>query len=591
MRPIQHLPSSWRAHVSSIKVISAWYALLALGYALLVSWLDPALPWPITFTSTQPWQLVFLNLVPVLMLHAVLVIATRRLLLSSWLTVLAVGALYFVNYVKLRELATPLLPDDFRFLKAIGVNYAFFSHYLASSRLQLLFAVAVLAVTLLFYRERPMSLLNGGVRWGAAFCTLILWSSLVQGSAPWRTVYNPGDLQFEPWAPLDSASRTGLIINMLLLHWELRDTPHPVPNVAAAKRLLREHGLASAPAVLPARSPLPDIIVVQSESLFDVTRLNGVDTDVMPNLRAAASRGWSGDLSVPTFGGGTIRTEFEFLTALPLTAFPQVRYPYLQLTRNVIPSIVWELRSNGYHTTAIHPNGGAFWNRNYAFRAMGFERFIDADGFKDAERHGWYVSDASLVDRVISELDDSGEEAPQMIMAISIQGHGPYDTVPLPATDLGGPLPSGLDTGAALALDTYMKLMRTSDQALGRLLEFVATRQRATVLLVYSDHLPPLNAVYAQLGFRDERRPEEQPVPWLLIDNRSSEQRVQHGPSWMLPTLLVEKTGVRTSRYFATLTDGGFAEMQASVPPDVLTTLAQLQFAGQLETALAAGDT
>src|SRR5262245_21581160 len=48
------------------------------------------------------------------------------------------------------------------------------------------------------------------------------------------------------------------------------------------------------------------------------------------------------------------------------------------------------------------------------------------------------------------------------------------------------------------------------------------------ILLVYGDHLPALNPVYAQLGFRDERRPEEQPVPWLLVDNRSHEPRVQN---------------------------------------------------------------
>jgi phosphoglycerol transferase MdoB-like AlkP superfamily enzyme len=179
------------------------------------------------------------------------------------------------------------------------------------------------------------------------------------------------------------------------------------------------------------RTPLPDIIIVQSESLFDVTRLKGIDTDVMPAMRAAASRGWSDELRVPTFGGGTIRTEFEFLTALPLAALPQLRYPYLQLTEAEIPSIARELRSNGYRTLAIHPNGGAFWNRNHAFRALGFDRFLDADAFGSADRYGWYVSDASLVERIIAEMRD--DDQPQMVMAISIQNHGPYESVPLPA--------------------------------------------------------------------------------------------------------------------------------------------------------------
>lgn len=588
MKSIQHQYDALAAppaETVSNKVIAISAALVAVGYALLVSYLDPALPWPVSFSRAEPWTLVFLNLVPVLILHVALLIATRRLVLSCWLTVVALGALYFINYVKLKELATPLLPDDFRFLKAIGVNYTFFAQYLASSRLQLLFATGVLAITLLLYRERPIGSIKGGIRWGAAALTIILWSTLVQGSAPWKTVYYPGQLQFEPWAPRDSAARTGLIANMILLHWELRSEPGLPPSIDASIQQLRNYDLISPRPIAPTRTPLPDIIVVQSESLFDVSRLKGIDADVMPALRAAASRGWSGELQVPTFGGGTIRTEFEFLTALPLAALPQLRYPYLQLPRGEIPSIARELRSNGYRTLAIHPNGGAFWNRNHAFRALGFDRFLDADAFGGAERYGWYVSDASLVDRIIAEMRD--DDQPQMIMAISIQNHGPYESVPLPEAVDARFLQTSLDAPAAHALETYMTLVRASDQAFARLLEFVETRQRDTILLVYGDHLPALNPVYAQLGFRDERRPEEQPVPWLLVDNRSRESRVQNGPAWLLPTLLIEKTRLATSQYFSVLTDLGFAEAESRVPFDVLKVLAQVQFAGRLEDCVA----
>lgn len=584
MKSTQHqysFPAAPPAETASNRFIAASAALVAIGYVLLVSYLDPALPWPVTFSRAEPWTVLFLNLVPVLALHVALLIVTRRLVLSCWLTVLALGALYFINYVKLRELATPLLPDDFRFLKAIGVHYTFFAQYLASSRLQLLLAIGILAVTLLLYRERPIGSIKGGIRWGAAALTVVLWSSLVQGSNPWKSMYDPGELQFEPWAPRDSAARTGLIANMLMLYWEVRSASNVQPNMDASFQQLRGYDLTSPRPMAPLRTPLPDIIVVQSESLFDVSRLKGIDADVMPAMRAAASRGWSGDLQVPTFGGGTIRTEFEFLTALPLAAFPHMKYPYLQFPRGEMPGIVRELRSNGYRTMAIHPNGGAFWNRNHAFRALGFDQFLDADAFGDAERYGWYVSDAALVDRVIAELGE--DEQPQMIMAISIQNHGPYDTVPLPGSGTAAVLQTGLDAPASHALETYMTLVRASDQALARLVEFVENRQRDTILLMYGDHLPALNPVYAQLGFRDERRPEDQPVPWILVDNRSRESRVRNGPAWLLSTVLIEKTGLATSQYFSVLTELGFSDAQDRVPFDVLKALAQLQFNGRLE--------
>lgn len=568
----------------SAKGVSAWLALVSLGYALLVSWLDPALPWPITFASREPWTLVFLNLVPVLILHAALLAWTRRLLMSCWITVLALGALYFINQLKLQELATPLLPDDFHFLKTIGVSYAFFSQYLASSRLQLIFAVAALGVTLLLCRERPVHALQGLPRVGIAICTVLLWISLVQGSSPWNSFYVPGRLQFEPWAPRDSAARAGLIANLLLLHWELRTDPHAKLDVPASRQLLRELNLHAVSPARDPRSPLPDIIIVQSESLFDVRRMKGIDAAIMPALDAAAQRGWSGDLYVPTFGGGTIRTEFEVLTALPLAAFPQVRYPYLQLTRGKIPSIVHELRQNGYETLAIHPNGGAFWNRNRAFRALGFDRFLDGDAFIDAPRFGWYVSDAALVDRIMAELREDGP--PQLIIGISIQNHGPYDAVPLPDAERLELVGSTLDPPSKVALESYLSLLRATDAALARLVEFVDARPRDTLLLVYSDHLPPMNAVFAQLGFQDERRPEEQPVPWLLIDNRSRERRTGDRPAWLLPTLLVEKTGVNTSRYFAALTDhAAFNDVRD--PTEAMKVLARLQYADELEDVLA----
>ena len=578
-------PTSVDSIGSSIPSVKTWCAFVLPGYALFVSWLDPALPWPVTFSQKEPWELVLLNLIPVLILHAGLLVITRRLLLSSWLTVLALGVLYFVNYLKLRELATPLLPDDFQFLKTIGVNYTFFGQYLASSRLQLLLAVLALAVTCLLSRETPVGSLKGAHRWGAAIGTVVLWNSLVQGNAPWKTIYDPGRLQFEPWAPRDSAARAGLITNMLLLHWELSGITKGEIDIAAARAQLHDHGLDVLPPVATEpRSPLPDIIILQSESLFDVNRLNGIAVDVMPTMEAASSRAWSGDLYVPTFGGGTIRTEFEVLTALPLAAFPQVRYPYLQLNRGEIPSIAWELQGNGYRTLAIHPNGGAFWNRNYAFRALGFERFLDGDAFADAEHYGWYVSDSALIDRIIGELSDDGP--PEMIMAISIQNHGPYDTVPLPTPDRLDLASAVLDEPSANALQTYVALLRASDIALGRLLDFVDSRPRDTLLLVYGDHLPSLNGVFAQLGFRDDRSAEEQPVPWLLFDNRSRESRVHHGPAWLLPTVLVEKTSLRTTRYFSVLTNLGFAANTPAESLDAIKVLAQLQYAGRLESAL-----
>jgi len=51
--------------------------------------------------------------------------------------------------------------------------------------------------------------------------------------------------------------------------------------------------------------------------------------------------------------------------------------------------------------------------------------------------------------------------------------------------------------------------------------------------------------------------------------------------------LLIEKTGIATSRYFSVLADLGVSDAESRIPFDVLMLLAQLQFADQLESSVA----
>jgi phosphoglycerol transferase MdoB-like AlkP superfamily enzyme len=575
-----------------IAAVSLWVLVLGAGYALLISWLDPALPWPVKL-EREPWFLTILNVVPVLMLCALLTVVTGRVVLASWLTLLVLALLYAINAAKVAQLATPLLPEDLFFLRELRLNYAFFSTYLASGVTPLLIAAVIVAITLALTREAVLLRLSGSRRVLSAVAILGAGVSLLYGAGPWNQLYNPGRLQFEPWAPADSAQRTGLITNLILLHWELQVSRTAEPDVVAATRLLEDVDNSAVRSVELAGpvGDLPDIIVVQSESLFDPSRLNAVADSHLPNLRSWSNRGWSGDLKVPTFGGGTIRTEFEMLTGLPLEAFPEVRYPYLQLPRKQVPSFVRTLGAHGYRSLAIHPNGGAFWNRNQAFHAFGFDRFIDGKAFAGSAREGWYVSDAALTDRVIAELQDEGP--PQFIMAISIQNHGPYtlSRADDPAADATLDIvPASLEATSAAAWQTYLRLLRRSDAELGRLATYLQQRERRTLLLFYSDHMPPLNMVFASVGFADGRPAQQQPVPWLLLDNRSSQQRSENTASWLLPALLLTKAGIRGRDYFdfreALRERWTEAELRTDEMRLGIAAVAQLQYRDELQSTM-----
>jgi hypothetical protein len=329
-----------------------------------------------------------------------------------------------------------------------------------------------------------------------------------------------------------------------------------------------EHAQAFARSADPQdRGVLPDIVVVQSESFFDPARLNGVDAaHSLPNFRRLAAGAHAGELRVPTFAGGTIRTEFEVLSGVPLAAFPGVEYPYFELVDAPMPGLMRTLAEQGYRTSVVHPNDASFWNRREALRHLGAQRFLALADFRRAPKSGLFVADAALTDQVLAELADEGP--PQFVFAISMEAHGPYEVRPgLDEDRLAAiPLPDLLDEYGARTLRHFLYHLANADHELGRLAAVVQSRERPTVLLFYGDHLPGLHSTFAQLGFVDGRPPRAQPVPYLILDNRGAASRLEQTWSWMLPAVLLETAGVPPDAYLALV--GALRQQPAALLPD-----------------------
>lgn len=577
---------------------ASWLLLLVLLFALAVGRLDPAFGGSIGLGDAHAWQIALLGTIPFLLLVLLLCALTRRVLLASWIGGLLLAATFAANAVKVEQLEMPLLPGDFHFLEQIGSSWSLFSHYLGSSGLAILSGVVILGLTIALSRETPWPAMRGWRRVALACATVVLGTGLLAGWSPWRAVYSAERLQFAPWSVVDSARQAGVVGNLVLYNWELARRQNLKPDRAAAARLLGQHAEELRSRQNPNHSgwampsgTLPDIVIVQSESLFDPARLRNAPANTyLPNYHRLARRGLSGEMSVPTYAGGTIRTEFEVLTGLALAFFPGVQYPYYEIADRPIPGIVRTLGSQGYRTTAIHPNTGVFWNRRQAFEQIGFDTFIDDREFSKDDIVGLFTGDAALTDKVLENLDDQGP--PQLVFAISMENHGPFDWRPgLDAKRLASlKVPPGLAEGGDYWLRNYLYLLEDADHELGRLAAALEKRKRRTLLLFYGDHLPALPPVYQDIGFADGGDAKSQPVPWLLLDNGRS--LVQGAPmnttSWMLPGLLLEAAGIQGDSYFtalSTLRDSLPANaMTASTSlPDELRAMGQLRYRNELE--------
>ena len=155
---------------------------------------------------------------------------------------------------------------------------------------------------------------------------------------------------------------------------------------------------------------LPHIVAVQSESFFDVRRLlDTVHPRILEHFDRIRTEAQLQARCVYPCGANTMRTEFGFLTAIASGELGVHRFnPYRRIARLPMDSLASELRSLGYHTVCIHPHPADFFGRDHVFPQLGFDTFIDIDGFDRRDTCGPLHSDAAVTRKIEEQLEASG---------------------------------------------------------------------------------------------------------------------------------------------------------------------------------------
>jgi phosphoglycerol transferase MdoB-like AlkP superfamily enzyme len=548
----------------------ALLVILAIAFILCTAWLDGGTDvFPTTLWNHPDWVpwwspplRMLCNALPGLLLAFALLAWTRR---AGWSFVLAFGLqalIYGVNALKMKNLAIPLMPADFAMLSQLGHGAGdLLSGYLPHVALLIVTLLVCIALLAAWFRFEP-PLLPRRPRRGRTIASVLLFAALltlIEGVPFWRGLYNVKLLGMQPWSPSATRDHDGLIGSLLLFHLQFGSQQRKADPHAALALMARyaPEIAAESQATTDASAQKPDIVVILSESFFDPTLMNGYPpgTDLTPNLNRLDQHATSGWLHVPTFGGGTIRTEFEVLTGLSLRYFPNVQFPYLQIHQKQIPGIVRLLDRDGYTTLAVHGNDPGFWNRTLAFKELGFDKFVSIGDFPADDRafDGNYMSDKAFTDELLRQLPDSGP--PRFVLGISIEAHGPYDNSPGIDTKVRDaiPVPAGVtDPQAKLELQNYIYHMQHADQQLGRLIDTLAQRKRRTLIVFFGDHLPALVPAFQETGFRNGRGFLTQTTSYLLIDTAHMDHAVrQDAAAWELPGMLLQQAGIDGGPWFA----------------------------------------
>lgn len=250
----------------------------------------------------------------------------------------------------------------------------------------------------------------------------------------------------------------------------------------------------------------PNIIFLQIESFFDVSRLRGVSysENPIPVFSTLLDSCPYGYLRVPSVGAGTANTEFEILSGMSLDYFGTGEYPYQTILRDsTCESLAYNLRENDYYSTAIHNNTGFFYNRDEVFANLGFDCFICEEYLRNMSYNeiGW-AKDSVLTQPILASMKES--EQRDLIYAITVQDHGKYPTDPIENPHISAQGFAAGDEERQNSFTYYLNQVHETDQFLGYLISVLNDFDEPVMLVMYGDHLPNLEIEPQELERGDE---------------------------------------------------------------------------------------
>ncbi len=259
----------------------------------------------------------------------VILFLTGRILVSlSILTALAL-VLRYAEKTKFGLLSTNIVYADFTIIPGLLSEPDLVLGFLEPSLMSLAIGLGAAVVLGGFWwigkRERRI---GGLTRWACLAAGVLAVVSVGTMKAPRKI----DALSWRDFHQSKGAKSVGVAGNILLGRMTAHDVKRPANSKLAAEfwnePLVRQ---AAAGIAREGNALRPDIVVIQSESLFEPSQLCGMsDTPVLQNL-AAEKPSPPGNLKVPVFGGRTLQSEFEMITGTPVSHYPGSMFAYYEL--------------------------------------------------------------------------------------------------------------------------------------------------------------------------------------------------------------------------------------------------------------------
>ena len=452
--------------------------------------------WAILASYLMHPLILFLNLLPPVLLIWLFYFVTGRAWAGFWGSFVPTIGVSLVNYFKIRLRSDPLLAVDLRLVSEAGDivgGYTLDLTWLVWFAGLCLIAGTVFAVFLM-----PRGVRDAKIRLIGALACLILFTAAcpLLFTDPGVYAKTENNRFINPWSDVEVFVSKGCVYPFLYSFRDMFPTPPEGYDPDQAAALLAQYEDTDIP-----EEKKVSVLGVMLEAFCDLT-----DFDALARQESVArvyapwheleERSVSGDLLTNIFAGGTVDTEWAFLTG----------YTEHDDFRGDTDSYVWYLRDQGYQTFGSHPGYGWFYNRQNVNEYLGFEEYwFTENHYGDLVDPGAaiYESDQILADELFEQFSERIQAGPCFSFSVSYQNHGPYGSDRTVGEEYLTPEGSGLTAASCSIFNNYLHGVDMTIRAMTGLAGRLEELGEPVVLVLFGDHKPWAgngNSAYEELG-------------------------------------------------------------------------------------------
>lgn len=271
----------------------------------------------------------------------------------------------------------------------------------------------------------------------------------------------------------------------------------------------------------------PVVIQIMSEALYD---FDGID--YMPFTKKIKS----GNVHTNVYGNKTNISELESLSSINSKSLDYIDFKlYTSYANSSMDTTVKMFKNNGYKTIGVHPGSKAAYNRTNVWNTFGFDEMYFDKNFDNKTYLREYISDATFFNKII-DLINSNKNTPLYLYGISIQNHGPYESINVKNTIKNG----------SKDLNEYVSLQNITDNDFKIFVEKLNNMDRDVILLYYGDHQPMMpNNDYEMLHIENKYE-----TPYILWSNNKTLKHYNDVNMSYLPIIIMDAAEIKYSNYF-----------------------------------------